>query len=175
MPYCSSCGKKLGPGEVHYGADGKPYCATCVLTESTVPCWKCGIRLPITEMRYYKGQYYCQYCFMNEMMEEREAEDKELEKCYEIIKEILNKNELEVSELTLLASFRYALGRQSYIVSEVVENVLKNWIYLSKKFKAKIKEEIEEAVKNNNAGSYTDVEQWSRILKQQDVLNCAVK
>ena len=104
-----------------------------------------------------------------------DIEDKELERCYEIIKEILNKNELEVSELTLLASFRYALGRQSYIVSEVVENVLKNWKYLSKKFKTKIKEEIEEALKNNNTGSYTDVEQWSRILKQQDVPNCAVK
>jgi len=93
-------------------------------------------------------------------------ENKDLEKCYQIIKELLNKQDLEVSELTLVASFRYALGRKTYIVSEIVENILKNWKFLSLKFKTKIKEEIQEAIKNNNAGSDIDIEQWNMIINR---------
>ena len=96
-----------------------------------------------------------------------DIKNEDLEKCYKIIKELLNKQDLEVSELTLVASFRYALGRQTYIVSEVVENILKNWEFLSLKFKTKIKEEIQEAIKNNNAGSDIDIEQWNMILERE--------
>ena len=78
----------------------------------------------------------------------------------------MNFKKLEVSELTLVASFRYALGRETYIVPEVVENILKNWILLSSKFKTKIKEEIQEAIKNNSAGSNIDIEQWNMILEK---------
>ena len=95
-----------------------------------------------------------------------DIKNEDLEKCYEIIRELLNKHDLEVSELTLVASFRYALGRQTYIVSEVVENILKNWASLSLKFKTKIKEEIREAIKDNNAGSTIDIQQWNMILER---------
>lgn len=95
-----------------------------------------------------------------------DIENKNLEKCYNIIKELLNKQDLEVSELTLVASFRYVLGRKTYIVSEVVENILKNWTSLSLKFKTKIKEEIQEAIKNNNAGSNIDIKLWNMILER---------
>ena len=78
----------------------------------------------------------------------------------------MNFKKLEVSELTLVASFRYALGRETYIVPEVVENILKNWILLSSKFKTKIKEEIQEAIKNNSAGS--TIERWVKQLKDED-------
>jgi len=78
-----------------------------------------------------------------------------------------DKQDLEVSELTLVASFRYALGRKTYIVSEVVENILKNWASLSLKFKIKIKEEIQEAIKNNNAGSDIDIQEWKKILEKE--------
>lgn len=92
--------------------------------------------------------------------------NEDIEKCYLIIKELLNNKNLEVSELTLLASFRYALGRQTYIVSEVVENILKNWAYLSVKFKTNIKKEIQEAIKNNSAGSDIDIGKWNIILEK---------
>ena len=95
-----------------------------------------------------------------------DIKNEDLEKCYKIVKELLNKQDLEVSELTLVASFRYALGRQTYIVPEVVENILKNWAFLSLKFKTKIKEEIQEAIKNNHAGSDIDIEQWNMILEK---------
>ena len=58
------------------------------------------------------------------------------------------------------------MGRETYIVPEVVENILKNWILLSSKFKTKIKEEIQEAIKNNSAGSNIDIEQWNMILEK---------
>ena len=97
-----------------------------------------------------------------------DIKNEDLEKCYKIIKELLNKQDLEVSELTLVASFRYALGRKRYVVSAIVEDILNNWSSLSIKFKTKIKEEIQEAMKNNNAGSDIDIEQWNRILEKDD-------
>ncbi len=93
-----------------------------------------------------------------------EIENENLEKCYKIIKKLLNKQNIEISELTLVASFRYALGRKTYIVSEIVENILDNWEFLSVKFKTKVKEEIEESIKNSSAGSDIDVKQWKKIL-----------
>ena len=92
--------------------------------------------------------------------------DEDLVQCYEVVKELLNKQDLEVSELTLVASFRYALGRKTYIVSEVVENILKNWASLSVKFKTTIKEEIQEAIENDNSGSDIDMQQWKMILER---------
>ena len=93
-----------------------------------------------------------------------DIEDENLQECYEIIEELLGKKEIKISELTLLASFRYALGRRTYMVSEVVENILKNWELLSIKFRTKIQEEIKEAILDNNAGDIIDVEQWNIIL-----------
>jgi molybdopterin converting factor small subunit len=86
----------------------------------------------------------------------------------DVLTQPMNKQGLEVSELTLVASFRYALGRKTYVVSAIVENILKNWSSLSIKFKAKIKEEIQEAIKKNNAGSDIDIEQWNTILEKDD-------
>jgi DNA replicative helicase MCM subunit Mcm2 (Cdc46/Mcm family) len=91
--------------------------------------------------------------------------DKDLQECYDILEELLQKPVIKVSELTLLASFRYALGRQTYIVSEVVENILANWQILSQKVKDKMKEEIEEAIKNNSIGLEIDKEKWNKIIE----------
>jgi hypothetical protein len=93
--------------------------------------------------------------------------DKDLQKCYKILEELLQKQDIKVSELTLVASFRYALGRKTYIVAEVVENILKNWDMLSSKAKNKIQEEIESAIKNDNAGCQIDIDQWNIILSKK--------
>lgn len=37
--------------------------------------------------------------------------DKQLQECYDILEDLLQKSAIKVSELTLLTSFRYALGR----------------------------------------------------------------
>lgn len=78
--------------------------------------------------------------------------DKDLQECYDILEKLLQKPSIKVSELTLLSSFRYALGRKTYIVSEVVENILASWQILSQNAKDKIKEEIEEAIENKSIG-----------------------
>ena len=79
---------------------------------------------------------------------------------------ILNKDNIKVSELTLVASFRYALGRRTYIVSEVVENILKNWNNLSQNMKIKMKEEIKEVIENNTFGDQIDLENWKQIVEK---------
>lgn len=91
--------------------------------------------------------------------------DKQLQECYDILENLLEKPAIKVSELTLLASFRYALGRQTYIVSEVVENILANRQILSQNTKDKMKAEIEEAIENNSIGHDIDKEQWHKIIE----------
>ena len=92
--------------------------------------------------------------------------DEDLQKCYDILEDLLQKPSIKVTELTLLSSFRYALGRQTYIVPEVVENILANWQILSQNTKEKIKEEIAEAIKNNSIGHDIDKQQWLKIIKK---------
>ncbi|MDD3324229.1 MAG: hypothetical protein PHN38_03800 [Sulfurospirillaceae bacterium] len=91
--------------------------------------------------------------------------DEQLQECHDILEDLLQKSAIKVSELTLLASFRYALGRQTYIVSEVVENILTNWQILSQNTKNKMKTEIEEAIENNSIGHDIDKEQWYKIIE----------
>ena len=63
---------------------------------------------------------------------------------------------MEVSEWVLMSSFRYVLGRQAYIVSEIVENILNNWELLSIRTKDIIKEEI----KDGNTRDKMDIDKW---------------
>ena len=96
-----------------------------------------------------------------------DVRDEDLEKCHDILNKLLDNNEIKVSELTLVASFRYALGRRSYIVAEVVENILNNWQNLSEKIKTNIKEEIDEAVSSNSFGDQTDLDLWNKIKREK--------
>lgn len=80
MPFCSNCGRELKDSEVMYGSDGLPYCSSCVHLADSTQCFKCGIRLPRSEMQMYKGQYYCQYCFMDTYMNEKDRERREDDK-----------------------------------------------------------------------------------------------
>lgn len=91
--------------------------------------------------------------------------DDQLQECYEILEDLLQKPAIKVSELTLVASFRYALGRQTYIVSEVVENILANWQVLSQNTKDRLKAEIKEAIENSSIGHNIDKESWNKIIE----------
>lgn len=91
--------------------------------------------------------------------------DKQLQECYDILENLLQKPAIKVSELTLLASFRYALGRRTYIVSEVVENILANGQILSQNTKDKMKAEIKEAIENNSIGYDVDKEYWNKMIE----------
>jgi hypothetical protein len=93
--------------------------------------------------------------------------DEQLQKCYVILEDLLQKPTIKVSELTLLASFRYALGGQTYIVSEVVENILTNWQVLSQNAKNTMKAEMKEAIENHSIGHDIDKESWNKIIELQ--------
>lgn len=65
----------------------------------------------------------------------------------------------------LIYSFRYALGRQSYCVSDVVKNIKDNWEKLNINDKQLIIKEIKIAIENNKIGMEIDKKNWEEILK----------
>jgi len=75
------------------------------------------------------------------------------------------KIKMEVSEFTLIFAFRYAIGRASTAPSIVVRDLINNWDNLTSFTKEQIKEDIKEAIENNNAGWKCDIEEWKKILE----------
>jgi hypothetical protein len=67
-------------------------------------------------------------------------------------------------ELILLAAFRYALGRKTYMVSAVVDYFLDEWESIDTKLIIQIQKEIKQAIDSGNAGMDMDVEQWEKLL-----------
>ena len=67
-------------------------------------------------------------------------------------------------ELILLAAFRYALGRKTYIVGTVVDYLLNEWDSVGYTLKAQMQSEIKQAIKSGNAGMDMDIKQWERLL-----------
>jgi len=65
-------------------------------------------------------------------------------------------------ELVLLAAFRYALGKSSYIVSCISVEIIENWRHISKNKKELIKREIVEHMKAH--GTF-DSYYWEKILR----------
>ena len=65
--------------------------------------------------------------------------------------------------LILLCAFRYALGRRSYIVSKISEEMIKHKEEMMI-YSQNICEDIENAIKDNNAGDAYDVETWKNVL-----------
>jgi hypothetical protein len=70
-----------------------------------------------------------------------------------------------VTENMIMWAFRYALGRRTGAVTDVVENLKVNWDSLQKFTKAQIQDEIEIAIKQDWAGSQRDISQWLEVLK----------
>ncbi len=71
---------------------------------------------------------------------------------------------LEVDEDILFCAFRYALGRKTYIVSVLTDEIHKQWHLLSDKTKSMIQKEIKVAIETDNAGWDCDKELWETIL-----------
>ena len=74
----------------------------------------------------------------------------------------INNNELD--ELVFL-SFRYALGRRTYITHTVAHDYIsKYWDILKDSTKDRIKKEIKEAIEADLAGDSCDIDNWKTIL-----------
>jgi|JI10StandDraft_1071094.scaffolds.fasta_scaffold55099_2 hypothetical protein len=63
-------------------------------------------------------------------------------------------------------AFRYALGRMTYAVDDVVTILISLKDELNGRTKHKICDEIKEAIKTNRAGHKCDQEDWKRLMKE---------
>ena len=88
---------------------------------------------------------------------------KEIEKKAKMLMKLDNKK-TEFNEDITFYAFRYALGRMTYAVGEVVDYLIENWNKLQIQTKEKICIEIDKAIIEKRAGMECDVEQWQRIL-----------
>jgi len=77
----------------------------------------------------------------------------------------------------LTESFRYCLGRRTYVVSGCVDNIIKYWDILNCYDQRGIQRDIKAAIEQGHAGMSMDVEQWEKVLKlerkfkQEEVFN----
>lgn len=70
---------------------------------------------------------------------------------------------LEYGQVLFLA-FRYALGRETYIVADVVDTLIAHWEFIQEKERQMIYKEIKQAVESNRAGAQTEIFEWEKIL-----------
>lgn len=73
-----------------------------------------------------------------------------------------------VDEWVLICTFRYSLGRMTYVVADCVELLLFYWPKLSSTTKDLIIKEIKYAQERNDLGMRMDAEQWEKILNQYE-------
>ena len=65
----------------------------------------------------------------------------------------------------LFFAFRYALGRKTYVVSQVSDHIIKHWDEIPTKDQIQMKEEIREAMRMGRSGWLVDQDAWERILE----------
>ncbi len=68
----------------------------------------------------------------------------------------------------ILCTFRYCLGRMTYIVSDMTEYLEKKWDDIKEPYQEIIKREIKEALERNKAGMKCDWITWDIFLKKVD-------
>ena len=66
--------------------------------------------------------------------------------------------------LVLMCAFRYALGRRTYIVSFVVNEIISNWNELPIYMRQLVHNEINEAIKYDTIGDECDLQSWRTVL-----------
>lgn len=73
-----------------------------------------------------------------------------------------------VSENTLMWAFRYALGRRTGAVDDVIGTLKTHWSKLEPFTRTQIKEEIQRAIDMDMAGAECDIESWKGVMKLND-------
>lgn len=74
-------------------------------------------------------------------------------------------------ETLILCSFRYSLGRKTYITSEIASLIIKYEDKLKPWIKERICHEIAYSLKINQIGMNMDKEEWMKLLKHLDKNN----
>lgn len=78
------------------------------------------------------------------------------------------KIETDDDRVVLIAAFRYALGRTSYMPSVVAGAIRGCWNDLSAHDRKLIRSEIAEAIDRGHAGMNCDVNTWRGVLEMED-------
>lgn len=77
-------------------------------------------------------------------------------------------NNIEISSFNLntliICSFRYALGRKTYIVSDICDLIMKYYSDLQPHIVDRICKEINQALETNNYGMEMDKDIWKELL-----------
>ncbi len=72
-------------------------------------------------------------------------------------------------DILLFCAFRYALGRQTYVVGTIADIIKANWDHMPQSRRNLFRKEIEEAIEQECAGSINvDVPEWLSILHMID-------
>ncbi len=69
-------------------------------------------------------------------------------------------NMITIGDGVLVCAFRYALGRRTYVVSEVCDAIKQNATKIQPKLRDLMMEEISEAINTDRAGDDMDVRLW---------------
>ena len=69
------------------------------------------------------------------------------------------------TKLLFWMAFRYALGRSTYIVNDMIRLIKINWGNMRGDEQAKFKQEINQAIDRGHAGMEIDVIEWRKILE----------
>jgi hypothetical protein len=73
---------------------------------------------------------------------------------------------ISVDPIVVFAAFRYALGRSTYITSDITDCIQRNASALPATDRAVMVREIREAIVTGQAGMPTDVDAWQRTLER---------
>lgn len=75
-------------------------------------------------------------------------------------------DEITVSEETVLCAFEYAIGRKSYVVGNVVRDILENAESLSSQTRKTMADKINQKWSADELGHASDRSQWLGLLRQ---------
>lgn len=76
----------------------------------------------------------------------------------------MNLNPQQIRTL-LIGGFRYALGRRTYVVSDIVQILVQEWPNISRHDKELFQREISHAFEHDLAGAQCDRNEWEKVLR----------
>lgn len=72
---------------------------------------------------------------------------------------------MNLSEDILFYAFRYTLGRMTYAVSTVADEIIRNAASIGRNTRFIMIEEINKALRDDDAGMECDRRSWERVMK----------
>lgn len=112
-----------------------------------------------TDKRNKAETFNCVYCKKTHHLPRRLKETVSKAK-----KQLNYPNPLDGDQFLVICSFRYCLGRMTYVVFDMVRWLQFNWKGIHKENRLLIKKEIREAINKGRAGANYDEQKWEEIL-----------